>query len=67
MHSEKWGINKLREDKRRLAGELLIADGKLEAVKELNREYDAKPIYELDLVQFHNFRAKLWKILEAEG
>ena len=39
---------------------------KLEAVKELNREYDARPIYELDLVQFHNFRAKLWKLLGAE-
>ncbi len=34
MHSEKWGINKLKEERKRLAGELLIADGKLEAVNE---------------------------------
>ena len=33
MHSKKWGINKLKEERKRLAGELLIADGKLEAVK----------------------------------
>ena len=58
MHSKKWGINKLKEERKRLAGELLIADGKLEAVKtwvEKQPQYGEGGLEELE------------KILEAEG
>jgi len=62
MHSEKWGINKLKEERKRLAGELLIADGKLEAVK---KQLFVVP--SIHVQDYQRMMRKIKEILEAEA
>jgi len=60
--SEAVNYNRLREERKRLAGELLIADGKLESVREfvLSRKYDI----EMDIENFGMLKTILSYFLE---
>jgi len=46
--------------------DLLNAETKLGEIKETLNFYNNKPIYELDLVEFHRFRLELEEILEDD-